>query len=550
MKLAVASLVLILIGAMSFTPSWAAEQDAVRKIKIYRAGSSSFPNDIIEDARRIAESSGKYQLICDAQEDSSGYVRLDEFLTRPGLQTEWTEQFLPRIAAGKYDFVVFQTIDWLRHKPEHQERLCTQILPELFARIRDTGAKVVLYDKYIPLERDQNNPKARTWSYRYPDGEQLNYLLHIVAAKKAGVSAITFSGAAVNELWNHELFRRMDFLYAGGHPGVFANYITAVNLAYIFTGEDPVGNPARELLFEGWPADAFKKLTESNRGGDRRLYEDNIGRIKGNTFVLRDNEAQVMQKAAMASHRKWTAIMQENLNSDEVFARTLRDIKAIQAEVDKYEQYGLDARRIATLKRDFAEAAEPGGVKPADVDAIRRQSRSIRYADAELRKIVDNLPGAGGREVQQAYSHYWETNNSKLRDDVYYEGRMREKKLENAGDRDEYQRVHMTVRMINYVLAIGGYKALLEHVDDKLRSDILSKYRVSGPEAGNSPAFAAYQSKFQKDYDKLVRGWDVYLEIWENPELLDRLKTENFPLSIINEVDKEFQQRISRQDKN
>jgi len=410
--------------------SAASARSAEKTIKVFRVGSSSFSYVLIQDTRAIVEASGKYKLICDAKADQAGYTRLDQFLTQPGLFDQWCDEQIPRIEVGDYDFVIIQTIGWLNFTPQQQERLCTEIIPLMAKKIQATGAEVILYDKYLPVKFDQRDPKARTWCLRYPEGYTLNYRLHILAAKHAGIERISFGGAAVTELWQDEHFASLKFLYCDpSHPGPMANYISAANLAYLLTGEDPVGSPVRALPFDGGRALAFAKLAASDRPGDRELYEANKDRIGDGSLILSDEEAKALQEAAVRSQRKWSLLLQESLQSDDAFAETVREVKRIQAEMDKYEQHGLDAGTIESLRQKYAPAANPGELQPALIEKIRRKSKSIDYADTEVRNYCRRyLSREGKRAVQQQYERFWRENNSKLRDDVYFQGRVLEEK--------------------------------------------------------------------------------------------------------------------------
>ena len=69
------------------------------QIKVLRVGSSSFPYMLIENTRAIVEASGKYELVC-AKEDGTGYTRLDQFISQPGLFEQWCREQVPKIRTG------------------------------------------------------------------------------------------------------------------------------------------------------------------------------------------------------------------------------------------------------------------------------------------------------------------------------------------------------------------------------------------------------------------------------------------------------------------
>jgi hypothetical protein len=404
---------------------------------------------------------------------------------------------------------------------------------------------MILYDKYLRPQTGQENPKARTWCGRYPEAYRLNYLLHILAAKHAGIEKISFGGAAVTALWQKPRFARLPLLLADGHPGPFANHISAINLAYLLTGEDPAGSPVRELPLGAGRARAFRRLSESNRREDRQLYEENKHRVKDDRLILSDHDAQILQETAIKNHRTWNAILRSNLDNDCEFAATMREIERIQGEMDKFEKHGLDERTVKALQEEYAPAEDPGGLRPALISKIRRKSKSLDYADVALRNYCNRmLPREAAKTVRQEFVRYWDQNNSKLRDDVYLEGRLLEARLAKAGRRDELKRIGQTVGMIRYVLSLPGYRILLEHLSDEQADTVLAAYEVHGPSMRNSQAFATYQNEHHMDREMLIKGWDVYLDIFSDADRLDRLRDGNYPIEVFHEADREFASRI------
>jgi len=530
-----------------FLLAWcAAAHSAEKTIKVFRVGSSSFSYMLIQDTRAIVEASGDYKLLCDEKGDQAGYTRLDQFLTQPGLFEEWRREQIPRIEAGDYDFVIIQTIGWLNFKPEQQERLCTEIIPELAKKIQNAGAEVILYDKYLPIQFDQKDPRARTWCLRYPEGYELNYRLHILAAKHAGISKISFGGQAVTRLWQTDHFAGVRFLYCDpGHPGPMANYISAVNLAYLLTGENPVGSPVRAIPFEGGRALAFSRLAGSDRPGDRELYEANKHRLGDGKLMLTDEEAMRLQTAAVDSQRKWGFLLKANQESDEEFAKTREEIARIQAEMNKFAEHGLDAGTVTALERKFAPPDSAGELRPELIAKIRRKSRSIEYANTDVRNYYRRfLTRERQRPVQEQYARYWQENNSKLRDDVYFQCRVLEEKALRDGRRDEARDLKATAGMIRNLFQLSAYRILLEHVNPQQQEQMLAEYQVTGPTKRNSPAFAAYQYEHHRDREKLLAAWEVYLDIWSNPERMDKLRDDGYPLKVFLEADKEFADRM------
>lgn len=521
----------------------AQEAPQVKEIKVLRVGSSSFGYELIEQTRAIMEALGDYRLVCDAKEDGAG-VRLDRFVRYPGLSELWCEETLPRIEAGDYDYVIIQTIGWLNFTPEQQDLLCTEIIPDLAERIRGAGARVILYDKYLRPLRDQENPKARTWCGRYPEGYRLSYLLHIMAAKHAGIEKISFGGEAVTALWDVPRFARLPVFLHDGHPSSWAHHITAINLAYLLTGEDPVGNPVRELPLAGMRLRGFERLGGSDRAGDREIYEDVKAQVKGDRLVLTDEEARILQETAMESQRRWGALLKKNLESDEAFAETMKEIRRIQGEMGKYEEYGLDEGRIAALKQQYAAPEEEGELKPALLEKIRGKSRSINYTRVAVRKYTRNFfPREEQKEIQKEYRSYWDEHH-KLRDDIFFECRVEQEKALRRGDHERAAALGSTCNMISYVFSLPAYRILLERASEEQKKTILENYDVHGGDGRNSPAFRDYQNKHHLDEEKLLEAWEIYLDIWKDADLMDKLRDEG--VEVFKEADREFERRISQ----
>ncbi len=530
----------------AITLGGAAELEQPQAIKVYRVGSSSFGFDLIQMTRDIVEAPGNYRLVCDRQEDQAGYTRLDRFVTRPGLYEEWREDVMPKIEAGQYDYVIVQTIGWLNFTPEQHDMLCTEIIPDMAERIRATGARVILYDKYLRPLLDQDDPRARTWCARYPEAYRLNYLLHIMAAKHAGIEKVSFGGAAVTDLWDVPRFAELPFLLHDGHPGPYAHYVSAVNLAYLLTGEDPVGSPVRDIPLADHRYRAFNRLAGSDKAKERQLYEEMKDRMKEDRMILTDEEARIMQETAMKSRRKWGGLLRENLESEEAFAETMNEIRRIQGEMDKFEKYGLDEQTAEKLKARYAPPEEPGGLKPALVKKIRRKSKSFHSTDAGMRNYANRLlPREEVKQVHREFERYWDENNSKLRDDVYFEGKLLEARLIKAGDRDELERVRRTLGMIRYVLSLPGWRILIQHLDEEHAKTVLAAYDVHGPHKRGSRAFAAYQNEHNTDREKLFKAWEIYLDIFTDPDRLDRLRDEGYSIEVFYEADEIFQRRIA-----
>jgi hypothetical protein len=211
----------------------------------------------------------------------------------------------------------------------------------------------------------------------------------------------------------------------------------------------------------------------------------------------------------------------------------------------KYEEYGLDAATAANLRQSFAPPAAPGELPPSLIAKIRRKSRSIEYAGAEVRKYYRRfLTREQQQEVQEAYAAYWLESNSKLRDDLYYGCRVLIEKALRSGDRDEAARLQQACGVLHMTLSLPAYMLLFENVSDENKQTILDNYRITGATKRSSPLFAAYQNKHHLEEAKLVRAWKIYMDIWSDPERLDELRDNAYPLEVIQAADREFSERI------
>jgi hypothetical protein len=352
-----------------------------------------------------------------------------------------------------------------------------------------------------------------------------------------------------------------------------ANYISALNLAYLLTGEDPVGSPVRELPLGEGRQRAFFNLPTSPKPGALRLFEANMnrirrspdsdlpspppakrnsggeGRVRGGDGILTltDQEATMLQQAAMKSQRQWGTLLQACLESDERFAEVMQQIRRIQGEMGKYEEYGLDAGKIASLREAFAPPVAPGELPPSLIAKIRRKSRSIEYAGAEVRSYYRRfLTREQQKVVREAYADYWHQNNSKLRDDLYFGCRVLIEKALQSGNRDEAARLQQACGVLHMTLSFPAYILLFENVSDENKQTILENYRITGLTKRSSPLFAAYQNENHRDEAKLVSAWRVYMDIWSAPDLMDKLRDSGYALEVIQQVDREFTKRIAK----
>jgi hypothetical protein len=524
-------------------------QDAGQRPKPLRIcwiGSSSLPLTLRTMTLRLIEATGKYQAATDEKE-GPGYTRLDQFVTQAGLYESWCAKHLPAIEKGRYDYVVIQTIGWWGLSPEEQDRLLLKTLPALCQRIQRTGAQVILYDKYSDREHaNEKDPRARTWVGRYPNGERFNYLLHVMAAKHAGLRKITFGGSAILDLLQDEHFAGLKYLFhggssaggGGGHPGVMGNYMNACVLSYLMTGVDPVGNPLRKIDMGDWIQQAFRD--EPQKGG-QAFYDAQKGRIKDGFLELTDAEAKTLQQTAMNAHRQWDEILQANLSSDATFAKTMQEIRKIQGEVDKAEAYGLSPKAIAAMRQATAKKEL----------AVSKERLSQLLTDIQtkppkaLMKACDKFAPLDQRKgIQQACILYWNQNNNKLRDDVFFQCRLYAEKVKKEGPPEEAERMARVTAWFEEIIAWPGYKVLLNKMAGEQQKAFLSMLRVTGPGKRRSPLLAAAVDKAMDHPETMIQVWDMYLRVLTDPNLLDRLKETRFADPTWLEVDKEFAKQL------
>ncbi len=540
--------VFLLTFAVS-TPGAMRAAEGGREIRIFRIGSSSFNYELIENAAAVLAARGNVRLACDEERDKAGYSRLDDFVREPGAYEAWRAKTLPKIQAGAYDYVIVQTIGWTEMTPEEMETLFGTILPDLASKVKEAGAEMVLYDKYVPLDHRgrQQDPRAQAWSGRYPEGVRLNNLLHVVAARRAGVSKVLFVGAAVHDLWGQERFRQLGFLYNdAGHPGTMANYLASLCLVRLLGGVEVVGNPLRQLRMQGWTAAAFGKLPQSARQDQVRLHERNRSRVREGVFELNDEEADILQHAATRHQGEWDAILKKNLADDKAFADTVAEVKRIIGEREKFAEYGFDAETVAALREKYAKAVAPGQLPPRELLKIRSKVRTRPERGLEIR-IGRLLPPRQATAVGKAYAEYWDGHNNKFRDDVYFEARHREARMRLDGNLEAAQRLKRAGDIQLNLLSLAGYKLLLAALDEAGRRQICADYATSFVATGRHmdaafPAFNAAQLKAAAAADdrRLVEAWDVMLAVWEDPNLMDCLKASDFADEVWREADRRF----------
>ncbi len=490
---------------------------ALQTIRVYRVGSSSFGAELLDNTRYLLEAGGAHTLVY----DSAGYTRLDDFVTKPYTFHQWTNTYLPVIMNGAYDYVVFQTIGWFNLTPEQHQTLLTEILPLLVSNVHLSGARVVLYDKYVALLRNEGDPLARAWAGRYPYGVYLNNLLHIAAAKQAGVDAVTFGGAAVHQLWDVPYYGALRFLYNdSGHPGTMAHYLSACGLAHAFTGIVPTGSMARAVKMAGWHITSFNNLPYGDAAA-QALYAANSNRVVDGHLLLHDVEATNLQYTAMDWHLDWNARIVSNLHHEAAWSFTTAEIARIYRDITNYAAYNLSPAAIDSLNAQFMDVDE--GVLTSN--EVQQIFNTLNDYGATVRNYANQfLLSDDVKQLQRDYRAYWAARNSKFRDDVYFEGLYYQKLLEKGTNTAEIVRVQESVGVHGNVLNLAGMKLLLERITPEQRNIILSSYAWGGARKRYNPTFYDAQMAATGDWQRLIAVYEAYFMVWDDPNLMDRLK--------------------------
>ncbi len=518
----------------------AAAPQAERKvIRVARGGSSSFSGELMEQVKRIAEASGKYT-VASGSGDGLGYMRLDTFASSPGAYEAWLEKYFPRLEKGRYDFVVIQTLGWHGLLPEHQQDLCERILPDLARRLRPLGTRIVLYDRYASVDGWGSKPESKRWGGRYPEAERLCYLLHIQAAKLAGFDQISFAGEAVNRLRGNPLFKDARILYDTGHPGVFANYASAVVLASLLTGEDYADSPVRTFPLQGFEDDFFAKLRR--RGGSHPF----LPRYSGKEFTLTDEEAAVLRTAALASHRQWNALLRQCLADEAAYGKVAAEIRFLQGEREQYEKYGLDPKYIAKKREAYAASAHEG-LDKGELRTLTWKNVSINHVHMPIRYFAsDHLTKDEANAMQRASVAFWDDGNAKFIEDVKLAFSIKAAQHRARGERDELKRLGPIGTGLHQVYLVSVSRTFLKELDEPRARIFMQKIKGSGVTKQHAPALHAYEQKHLGDRDALVAGWDAYLTAWKDPDFLDRFKADDYAdaAAFFPEADRLFKARI------
>lgn len=509
---------LLAVAAVLFVaaPSWSATDT----IRVYRVGSSSFSAEVLTNTGYIMAASGDYVL----EEEASGYTRLDDIVKDPPSYDTWVDQHLPHIASGDFDYVIFQTINWVYINPAEHDTLFQRMLPDLVQRIRAVGPDVIFYDKW------------NTYGC-YPEHVRNNNLFHIEAGVRADVDKITFVGGAVWELWDDDYFDKdMDFLFVGGnngggHPGAMANYMTACNLSYIMTGVNPVGNSVRNVKLQPWAYDSWEALSASSPLKDR---------VVDGHLVLTEWEADTLQRTAFRWYTQWDSTLQANRASPTAFAATMSDIETIEAEFGNYRSWTTVGWLIDQL--DTRCSAYDPVLTSEEFQQLRDATRLFTDRVEQYARLY--LSTEQYNQFVADYQGYWLQNNSKLRDDVYYQSLVLQATAEKLGQTADAGRLATQNEMFLEALSLAAENLLMERIASTQREDFLSSFEWTGAYATYAPNLGAAQTDSIADWQSLAQVREVYFDVWTDPNLMDELKASGFSLDVWLEADRRFAEAL------
>ncbi len=518
-----------------------------KEIRIWWAGTSSTTSSLILNTKALINSTGKFK-VTSGGKDKSGYSSLTA-LFEPEEEKKWLEKNIQTIKNGNYDYVVLQMLyRYLYLTPADQENLFENVLPRVVNKIREAGAEVVLFDKYVqlPNRNDTSLPqKVRDWSprSRYPDSERLFYLLSFTFGKYANVNKMSFGGLANNDLWKKEQFINMRSLFNEGHPGPMGDYISACGVATAITGVNMIGNPIRNIYINDHQIGMFEKEKK-----DKVFYDKHKDKIKDGFFTLTDEEADVLQKTAMKYHLDYTDKLKQNINNEEVFKQTLTDIKAIQGEMDKFDEYGLSTLTIGSIygniKGKYPFYGCPNSLKQ---ELLKKALKKITSPSQKLSKTVGIALRKHSdkkevvKEIFSKWATHWEGNNNKFREDL-----LRAFITYNitCSEENEVGRLSEIKKLIDTIYSLPCFMISLDYMSEKEKRNFVKHSVKPYFKKELSPEFYSYVKQSLGNQEELIKGWKCYLKVITDPQLMDDIKDAKFSNESWLAVDKVFNEKM------
>jgi hypothetical protein len=159
--------------------------------------------------------------------------------------------------------------------------------------------------------------------------------------------------------------------------------------------------------------------------------------------------------------------------------------------------------------------------------------------------VYKRLKAPDDKAVLEACRNFWTGHNSKLRDDILYEAMVHAERVKVAGNREEVARMKQAVLAINGILNMGGYRMIHEKLPESEKAAFLA--REDGPGKRFAPNLVAALKAAVSDPDRYFKVCEAYLKVWEDVNLMDKLKEKKFATEVFLEADAQFQERVHAQ---
>lgn len=482
------------MGALLIAMAAVVSLDA-RTIRLYKCGSSSFPDEILELTKEMIEAGSDDVL----EFERAGYTRLDQFVDGRASYEDWLDRYMPAIESGNFDYVIFQTINWYYNSPSYHDEMFKVLIPDLAARVRATGSEIMFYDKYVGQTEGC-----------YRDPPYTNPLWHIEACTRSNIDLISWTGPAVDAVDNSDVLTgnlpRM--LYNGGHPGPVINYLTACNLSYVLAGIDPRTTTVRHVPLTGNQQDSYGSYSE----------------VSGEYLNIPAAVADTLQAMALATHLEWMERLQANLDDQEFFYTvTMPEIEMFEAE------FGIEALIGKTLTDNDKNRCDLANMPELSADELAAIRATLSNLSPRVHdKAESYLDAAGFAQLLDDYAAYWLDNNSKFRDDVYYQNLIDLKLAQNAGDNAEEARLSRMADAFLEILSLAAEDLLIERLSGPDEAEALATFAWPDSMISLAPQFASVQSSLLDDYPEFKMAREVYFEVWEDVNLEDELRDGGF----------------------
>jgi len=458
-----------------------------------------------------------------------------------GFKEEWLAENIPKIKSGKYTHVAFQVLRATSFlTAEDQIKLYDEIFPEVCKKVREAGAEPFLWDKHLDAFEYSLDGKNKYWTgVRYFDPDNDFFLLQqIWAAKKAGITKISFTGSAVNKLWLEPRWKEMKFIYEEGHPGGIGNYMYACNISYLLTGVSPVGNKIRKCyLHDGY----LQKFDE-----EAQDFKDKYkSQVREKAYFLSEEEAKIVQEAVWASYQKWDKILKKNLADDTAFKATMDKVKRIHKTIDTFDKYGIKKYFVDGIKKGIFKRYPDLGLPKEEMDKILAAER--KKDPMNFRRFIRKYFTPNERKVLTKKFHdYWQKNNSKFKTDIYPTFCIYSK-LASTLPSEEQKRIKGVGLLFGEILSMPGILIAIEQLSEEQKNKA-TKGKNSSLLGGSRIRMWPTVSSALKgaSWEKQVKIYNTVLKCLENPDLLDRWRNSNYSNEILKELDDAFKVKMTK----